>query len=195
MKNQKPLEIVVVPENIQEFINLHITVKNFAEAGIDIPAAYVRALFELMYDPLKVKNNLAWEEAVKYATVAVGQLKKYKNYLFEWNDTVLKNSDETVKNDTPKVILEMIYAFFLFKNDQKLVEKDDVIACFYQFFDDEYKNRMSEDFKKEFTPRRQAIASGILTMSVGYPLSSKRDLSEEEIFQSTRNAIKKYLKD
>lgn len=132
MKNQKPLEIVVVPENIREFINLYITVKNFAEAGIDIPAAYVRALFDLMYDPLQTKKQLAWKEAVNYSTIAVEQLKNFKNYQFKWNDTVLKNSDETVKNDTPKVVLEMIYAFFLFKNDQALVEKDDVIACFYQ---------------------------------------------------------------
>jgi hypothetical protein len=195
VKDKKPLEIIVTPENKQEFINFFTTVKNFADSGIDVPAGYVSRLLELMYDPSKIKKNLSWAEAVKCSAVACEKVREFKNYQFHWIDTQVEGSDEVIKNDTPKVFLEMIYAFFLFKNDNDIVRKDDAIAFFYQAFDDEYIGRLEPENQKAFTRRRQAILSGILAMSVEYLLTNKPNPTEEDIFQSTRNAIRKYFQD
>lgn len=195
IRDKMPLEIIVTPENKQEFINFFTTVKNFADSGIDVPAAYVSRLLQLMYDPSKMKRNLSWENAVKYSEIACEKVRNLKNYQFHWLDTPVEGSNEMMKNDTPKVFLEMMFAFFLFKNDHGEVPKDDAIAFFYQAFDEEYKGRLSPEHQELFSPRRQAILCGILAVSLGYKLTSKANPTEEDIYQSSRNAIRKYLQD
>lgn len=189
----KELKIVVEPENVERFINLHLTLKNFSEAGIDVPAAYVTAYLELMYDPEKKRKKMSWDEATKRASIGSNLLTQFKYHL-EWVDTVWQEGSSKIKNDTLGVFTELIYAFLLFKKDNDDAGKDDAISFFFQAFDDVYRQRLAPKSRKDFSFRRQAIVSGILAVAAGYKLTS-RTASVEDIFQSTRNAIRTYRKE
>ena len=194
MKSKEPVEISVARENILEFLNFYTTVKNFADSGIDVPALYVKRLIELMSISINTEIPLSLEDVIQYSKMAVKKLKEVKDYQFSWIDTVLtdRGTHLSIKNDTQKIFAEMIFDFFLFKIEHD-VEKDDVIIFFYRAFHDVYRCRLDPECHEYFNPRRQAIISGILAMSAGYKLATKVD-TEEQIYQATRNAIAKYLK-
>jgi hypothetical protein len=195
MTTQKPMEIIVTEENKNEFIGIYITIRSFTDKDLDVPSPHVKRFFELMYNAGEYKMDQLFKKARDFSAIAAEKIKSTKDYQFNWQDTVFPENDIVIKNDTAKVFLELIYAFFLFKEDHIKADKDDAIAFFYQAFDENYKNKIELNDQENFTPYKQAVISGILAMAIEFQLTTKPDPTNEEIFQATRNAIKKYLKE
>lgn len=194
MSTRKSLEIIVAPENRDEFINLFITIRSYSDIGLDVPSIFIKVFFELLLDAGKYKMSQLFRKAGDYSAVAVEKINALKGYQFSWRDTEIPEGI-VIKNDVSKIFLELVYAFLLYDKDHKNVDKDDAIAFFYQAFNDEYKNRIEATDQDSFTLYKQAVISGILAMSVGYTLTTRLNPTNEEIYQCTRNAIKKYLKE
>jgi hypothetical protein len=194
MENQEPIKIIITPENKSEFLDITIIVRTCINMGKSIPTSIIARLYEIMYDEKNYNINKLLHEAEKYSAIAVDKIKSMKDYQFTWKDRQMPGSDVLFTPDLKQIFTELIRAFLLYKEKYVTAGRDEAIAFIYLAFDEEYKARMQLNDQRNFTPYKQAVVSGILAMAMDYKLSSKPDLSNEEIFQATRNAISKYKK-
>ena len=192
MENQEPIKLIVTSENKKEFFDIYVTIRSYMDKGDNIPKAIVARLYQIMYEEGDYKFSQFLDLAGKYSSNAIERLKSMNDYQFTWLPRIVPENDFIFIPDTKQIFTELISAFFLYAEDHKDAGKDEAIAFIYWAFDDEYKTKMQLNDLEKFSSYKQAVISGIVAMAMGYKLSSKPDLSNEEIFQATRHAIRKY---
>lgn len=192
MVNQQPLTIRIAPENKAELRDIYIICRTYIDIGQSIPTSVVHRLFDLMEGPQDYELKQQVKQVKNAVDKVMERLKNMKGYQFDWQDIDPFNIKSTVPINTNRVFAIIITAFFDYQRDYPKAGKDESIAFFYWAFEEEYKSRMAPADQEKFTEYKQAVISGIMSMSVGFRLSSKGNITNEEIFQATRNPIKKY---
>jgi hypothetical protein len=190
----KPIEIIITPENKTEFEDIYLICRTYTDMGKPVPSSIVARLFDIMYGAKEYSLGKLFEQARSFSKIAVEKIRSMKEYQFAWQDRILEDSGDMIKLETEQVFTELIYAFLCYKEDYPEAGKDEAIAFFYWAFDDDYKEKLQLQDKENFTKYKQAVVSGILTIVNGFKLTDKTDSKNDEIFQATRNAIKKYQK-
>jgi hypothetical protein len=192
MKDKKQFYIIVTPDNKKEFLDIHRVAYNYIENKMNVPFSLVASLYQIMYEESDYQFHLHWKEAQRQAAIAMQKIKALRGYQFRWKDRSITEHNYIFKPDTKHIFAELIYAFSQYNEDYAAAGRDEVIAFAYMAFDEEYKGMMKPKDRKYFTPYKQAIVSGILATAMGFRLTGKTNPSNAEIFEATRNAIKKY---
>ncbi len=192
MKTQKQLTIIVTPDNKREFLDIHRLAHTYIEQRKNVPFSLVDRLFEIMYEQSNYQDYLKWKKAYQQAALAIEKIETKKDFQFHWRDEALFENKNVKKPDTKYIFAQLIYAFSNYNEDYDIAGKDEAIAFVYKAFDEEYKAMLMPKDRKLFTPYKQAIISGILAAVMKFRVTSKANPSNAEIFEATRNAIKKY---
>ncbi len=186
--------IVVKAEDRYIIDSYHRVILWYINQQRHVPYGLVASFLNCLKDAKGVEHEELSKKADALAKVAFQKLPALKEYQFTWHPKI-ETSDENfavVQYDTERVLFECIYAFLLMDQDLPTVKKEDAISFFYEAVVDEYFPRLKlSGVQKKFQPYRWMVIAGILTQTVGYRLTNKKDLNKEEIFQATRNAIRK----
>lgn len=161
-----------------------------------IPYGIVASFLNCLYDAKELKYDELSIKAEALAKIAIEKLSGKKEYQFSWHSRVetLEVGPKVIEYNTERVFYECIFGFLLMNQDLKKVEKEDAISFFYEALTEEYFKKLKypdEIEEKIFKPYKWMVITGLLTQVVGYKLTTKKKPTNEEIFQATRNAIRK----
>lgn len=195
MEDSKPLHIVIAPEDKKEFLDLCQIARIYSERLQRISPFLVHRMLELMWDINEYKDNLMFQEAQHGAKEAAEKIEIIKGLDLVWKFRKGFNDDELIKPDNRQIFMEMMYAFFLFQKDHKKTGKDEAIAFFHSAIEEYYYDELEDQCKKQLTSYKKGTVAGILAMAAGFQLTPNPNPSAKDIYQATRNAIKKNIKD
>lgn len=190
MVTQKPIEIVVHPDNVPSFVKCARIIQSYIDKGTVVPVVYVEDFFNFMKSKEKYESQVMNEDAEKKAVVAFKKISSNPLYKFEWKEKELPGLNGKHNYDTQGVFFELILAFNLYEKDEPKRTKDEALAFFFQGFETDFKNKLTEEYQGSFTPYKQIVISAILAEAVGFQITKDKD-SLKAYFDSSRNAIKK----
>lgn len=186
--------MIIPPENRQEFIDIYLLVKECGEKGKPVPYAAAYRIFELVYEEDRLQVKGALEQASAMAARTESLLKSRDRFRLEWKSRKLAGQGKSHRPGSQQIFTEIIYAFLLYKNENKKAGKDEAIGFFYEVLKSEYKSQILKCGGKSFSDYRLRVLSGMLTLGIGYKIVKGADPSNKDIWQATKYAIKKFEK-
>lgn len=162
----------------------------------DVPYDLVRRFLSCLVDEEYEKGTLQIQESERLSQELLDKLKNQKWYQFKWtNETVIIDGREMVlKNDSMGIFRDIIYAFRLYEKDHKQVDKDTAISFFYEALSEWAKGKLIKAHQKNFTHYKMSVLAGLLTILSGYPVCNNKKPTNEQIFQATKNAVKRKMR-
>jgi len=199
----KWLELIIEEKDFSDGYYYHDAIKRYIQMEKDVPYQLVSAFLQLIKNKEIFKRDKLNLKTTQISTQVLGRISTYSKAIsikkFKSKDDNSKDSTPIIDNnvndlfskDFEYILWIVVKAFLKFEEDHEQLDKDDVFFFFYNILSD--YEPTDENHKKIITAYKRAVICGILAQEVGYKLSNKKTLSNQEIFDSVRNAIKKHV--
>lgn len=164
----------------------------YIERQEKIPHYLVSDFLLLLNDSENLKRKELRATAMPLAQKAAERILKEDDYDIQWKTVVNHEQGEVEEKATIEdIAMEMITAFLHYQSDKPSCQKEETIRFFHELLVDEYKPRLSKVNKKNLTAYKIGVITGILTMTVGFKLTTNKAPKNRLIFDAVRNALNK----
>jgi hypothetical protein len=196
MATEKFLALYVKEEKRPLLEFLASDMYRFIEKEKDVPYLVVHTFLNLFIDPAKLDENDIAENANLVTT-------KILKRLSGRNDLPhTKIIDNGVQHLAAPLLHSLSFSDFMYQlmhsflsSQHRLgpASKDDTIGFWYHHL--KSHNGLYDSKENPLTRNKKRLITAIIVQEMGYSISSKKNLTNDEISDSVRNAISKYEKE
>lgn len=191
MDSEKPLYLVIPAERRKLVANIYNDISFHLERKEPVPYDLVHTFISCIFSKEHYEEKNDWIKAGEIAKKALARMESVKGYDFKWKTVTVRTKEKEIKypNDSEKKLCECLYRYFF--NKEKYPTKEDAVEIFYDTILGEHFTQPIKSHLKRITEYKRMVIAGILTISVGFKITSKKNPNNEEIYQAVRNALKK----
>lgn len=193
MEKAVSLHLVIPAEKVKLFGNLYNDIAGYMERNEPIPCDLIEGFTSCFFTKEYHDEIESWKKARRVTGEALRRMQSVRGYDFKWQTITIKTKDgiKEYKQYSENKLCECAFMYFSYLEGNPNCTKEDAIDLLYECVLHDHLIQPIKSHRKKITEYKRSVIAGILAIAVGYKLTSKKDPTNEEIYQAVRNALKK----
>jgi hypothetical protein len=191
----KHLELIIHESKKQRFLELLTEIDQYIKEGNAIPIGNVKYLLSLLLTKNNFNLRSISEKCLKSAEVTDKFLER--NRFGKTMKVQLEDDGQVHEFKNPFPINSetkgLYFDYYITESVRGFKSLNEVIRFFYKKLRDEIRPKFNQKDRNSFSKYHMSIISRILALGVGFSWPKKKEPTMQELFQSTRSALKNEL--